>query len=247
MSHTPQSHFITKRDLPIVEDPEPYSVHPIPKESQVVLAQILNYMETKVKLPTVYSVSMAGGHHAKRTGARSQKQARQALFGFARRKAVVPTPSEEKCDGKRPREETTRPLTKYAALHPELMDLFRSFIESLGKGYIFEQVYVNYKVRCKPHLDSNNVGTSLLVGLGDYSGGESHLFTHGSENPPVTIDIKSNYCMFDGSKLLHSSGDFEGDRYSLVFFNSAKSETKTKTKAKAEKRQKQLVSADAWQ
>ena len=61
------------------------------------------------------------------------------------------------------------------------------------------------------HVDNNLVGTpSIAIGLGQYDGGR--LRVDGAQQP---LHIRDHAVVFDGAKL-HSSGLFNGDRWSLV-------------------------------
>ena len=93
------------------------------------------------------------------------------------------------------------------------MPLFEIFIKSHHPEFKFTSVYVNRNTVCKQHLDSRNVGESLLVGFGDYTGGETFLLE-------LQFDISKKSLIFNGSKIPHGSEPFIGTRYSLVFFNS---------------------------
>ena len=77
-------------------------------------------------------------------------------------------------------------------------------------------MYVNKNTVCKEHLDSKNVGESLLVGLGPYTAGRTILYI---DDKPKYFHIKTNSLIFNGSEILHKSEPVKGTRYSLVFFN----------------------------
>lgn len=77
----------------------------------------------------------------------------------------------------------------------------------------FTTVQVNYNYKTKPHIDKNNVGSSVIVGLGDYVGGD--VIVSGRR-----YDIKYRPLMFNGAKHIHSTSAYKGDRYSLVFFRT---------------------------
>ena len=85
----------------------------------------------------------------------------------------------------------------------------------LGKlicPFDFKTIQLNKNLVCPSHTDSNNVGYSMLVSIGDYGGGE------------IVIDnIKYNaYCnpiVFNGSLLEHYNNPISsGIKYSLVYF-----------------------------
>ncbi len=98
-----------------------------------------------------------------------------------------------------------------------MMYLFKKFIKSHYPSFKIRSVYVNKNTICKEHLDSKNVGESLLVGFGKYTGGQTILRTR-SDDKPKSFHIKTNSLIFNGSEIPHKSEPFKGTRYSLVFF-----------------------------
>jgi hypothetical protein len=101
---------------------------------------------------------------------------------------------------------------RYDEKFPEL----KKAIWELGKEIVpfkFSSVQVNYNYKTMPHIDKNNVGNSLIVGLGNYTGGD--LVVSGK-----SYNIKYNPVIFNGSIHLHSTKPFKGERYSLVFFKT---------------------------
>ena len=75
-------------------------------------------------------------------------------------------------------------------------------------------IAINRNAQFRPHKD-NGAGagqsTSLIVGLGNYTGGE--LMVEGSKK-----DIRYNPIEFDGWKQRHWTLPFSGERFSLVWF-----------------------------
>lgn len=95
----------------------------------------------------------------------------------------------------------------------------RLTVESLEHGILVERApsthcAVNCNAEFTPHVDSGK-GTgqslSMIVGLGDYAGGE--LFVEGK-----MFDIRYKPIEFDGWKLRHWTNRFNGERFSLVWF-----------------------------
>jgi len=72
---------------------------------------------------------------------------------------------------------------------------------------------MNY--RAGPHRDKNNVGDSVLVAFGDFTGGELEI--HEGDLSGVH-DIRHKPIQTDFSKVLHSVRSFEGNRISLVYY-----------------------------
>ena len=62
-----------------------------------------------------------------------------------------------------------------------------------------------------PHKDKNNVDTSIIFGLGDYTGGEVNV--EGQK-----IDIHYKIIEFDGKRKEHWTEFFKGDRYSIIMY-----------------------------
>jgi hypothetical protein len=164
---------------------------------------ILDYIYEELEDITLPLSYRKGGQkdtqgHRVRTGACSQKQARQTCFGYTYFQGKLQ-------------------LSSYSKKYPEMMELFDEFIDSHYPDLQFDSVYVNKNVKCKKHLDSKNAGVSLLVGLGDYTGGETILYIN---NKARKFNIQKNSIIFNGSEIEHKSLPFKGTRYSLVFFNS---------------------------
>lgn len=112
--------------------------------------------------------------------------------------------------------------SRYDKKFPEL----KKAIWDLGKKIVpfkFGTVQVNYNYKTKPHIDKNNVGESVIVGLGSYKGGD--LIVSGKR-----YNIQYKPLMFNGAEHLHSTSAYSGDRYSLVFFRTAEIGWKKKAK-----------------
>ena len=120
---------------------------------------------------------------------------RSATFGIVGRRCLAPDLSRHSCN----HVELFRLLMEYASKHVTVP---------------FTSIQVNQSYDCKPHLDSHNVGVSYIVGFGDYTGGR--LIIDGKSH-----DIQYRPVLFDGSKLVHSTTPFEGNRISIVYHSIA--------------------------
>lgn len=97
---------------------------------------------------------------------------------------------------------------KYPDIHNELFRLGRDVL-----GFQFTSIHINKNVVCPPHKDEKNVGESLIISLGDYSG--CKLIIEGEE-----YDTKYNPVIFNGAEKEHyNTDDLVGTKYSLVFYN----------------------------
>jgi len=84
----------------------------------------------------------------------------------------------------------------------------------------FTSITVNQNYKASKHRDKGNTGESYLVAFGDFTGGELEIHEgelkglHDVRTPLIT----------DFSKVEHSVRDFQGDRFSLVFYVAKKSQ-----------------------
>jgi len=104
---------------------------------------------------------------------------------------------------------------KYKILFEETMKYF--YHNSPEPDFKYSSIQYNKNHKCNKHIDKNNVGDSYIIGFGDYTGGR--LIIYDENNNKEYIDIQNKFYKFNGSKFYHETEEFEGDRYSLVFFN----------------------------
>jgi len=120
---------------------------------------------------------------------------------------------------------------------PCLTRLLASFIQHTRPGFPFTSIQVNKNYAARPHVDRNNLGTSLIVGLGEYEGGSlwvhddtgnveavldedvfsCHYYKSGNTYRGVELQVWNNIQEFDGNRLQFTR-PFNGERFSLVFF-----------------------------
>lgn len=97
--------------------------------------------------------------------------------------------------------------------HPEI---FKE-MERIGNIFCpikFSSIHLNHNVICPKHKDEKNVGKSVLVSFGEYKGGNIVI-----EN--TKYDAYLQPLLFNGALLEHyNTEDLEGDKYSLVYYNS---------------------------
>jgi hypothetical protein len=79
----------------------------------------------------------------------------------------------------------------------------------------YNAITVNQNYKSIPHYDKHNLGNSYLVAFGDFTDGD--LKIHGGDLSG-NHNIRYNPIKADFSKFLHSTDDWTGNRYSLVFY-----------------------------
>ena len=100
-------------------------------------------------------------------------------------------------------------------LRPKLLYLLKEFADKYV-DISYNAITVNQNYAAAPHYDKNNQGESFLVAFGDYTGGKLKIHEGPLEG---THDICHKPIKADFSKILHSVEPFQGNRYSLVFYN----------------------------
>jgi hypothetical protein len=105
-------------------------------------------------------------------------------------------------------------------LRPYLYKLLLDY----GKKFVkipWTSITVNDNYSAAPHRDRGNVGQSYLVGFGNYSGGELQMHEGDLSG---AHDIRHRPIITDFSAVLHSVKQWEGQRYSLVFYTAKDAE-----------------------
>jgi hypothetical protein len=106
-------------------------------------------------------------------------------------------------------------------MHPKTQrnrELIEAVVEEVRshrelRDICFTYIQINHNTISAPHTDNNLIGTpSTAMGLGHYVGGRLRL--EGAKQP---LHIRDHAVVFDGRKI-HSSGTFNGDRWSMVLF-----------------------------
>jgi len=77
--------------------------------------------------------------------------------------------------------------------------------------FSFNSIQVNRNLKCPPHKDKKNVGDSMLISFGEYTGGE--IVVDGTE-----YNAYHKPTIFNGSQLEHYNKDIVGDKFSIIFF-----------------------------
>jgi len=97
------------------------------------------------------------------------------------------------------------------------MELYRTILDIARKilpaEFEYDGITLNQNYKTAPHKDTGNRGESAIIAFGSYFGGNLVIDDH-------SISIKNRLTFFDGSKHVHSTEDFTGERFSLVFYKN---------------------------
>jgi len=121
----------------------------------------------------------------------------------------------------------TKPTIRYPAVVALLCQWLQARLPDEVKDFKFTSLNLNKNYAARRHRDGNNFGPSMIKGFGKYQHGELHVFPSDDraikdesklpESDRVTLDIRNNLAMFNGNSA-HEVSDYEGDRYSVVYF-----------------------------
>lgn len=106
--------------------------------------------------------------------------------------------------------------SKFTSDHPELWSALQEMAAYIDPDHRWTSVTLNHNVVCKPHKDARNDGLTMIIGLGDYTGGELCI-----EGQDIDINHKPHY--FNGFLHEHYNRAFTGDRWTLMFYSLRKS------------------------
>lgn len=100
-------------------------------------------------------------------------------------------------------------------------DLLRALINFGNKvvppGWEYTAITLNKNVRAKKHRDGNNVGRSVIVGIGDYTGGDLRVWNlAGTEH--ADLDLRDRPAMFNGALRAHETQPFDGERWTIIYY-----------------------------
>ena len=94
------------------------------------------------------------------------------------------------------------------------MDLYKlllTLIQQIDPLLDYDGIQLNQNYQTQPHKDKNNRGESLIIGFGDYEGGDLLV-------EEQAVSIKHRKVFFCGSLYTHATAPWTGNRYSIVFF-----------------------------
>jgi len=98
---------------------------------------------------------------------------------------------------------------KCPEIHDEIMRLGREICL-----FDFTSVQLNNNTVCPPHYDAKNMGSSMLVSFGDYTG--CNIVIEGT-----MYDARHKPIIFNGSERQHwNTNDLSGNKYSLVYYRN---------------------------
>jgi hypothetical protein len=109
--------------------------------------------------------------------------------------------------------------------HPELLRALVRFGNLIvPKGWTYQSITLNHGVKAKKHTDGQNNGRSVIIGIGDYTGGKVNIFAEDGTKRKG-YDVLDSPTMFNGAIYPHSTQPFKGERYTIIYFKQKKEGT----------------------
>lgn len=109
-------------------------------------------------------------------------------------------------------------LSRYSLKHPKVYEQLVEFGKVVcGSDFTFTSIQVNHNVTAPRHKDKGNVGKSIIISVGDYTGSQLGTCIDGID---TLYNTHNAPFMFSGSVVEHyNTPDLLGNKYSLIFYN----------------------------
>ena len=103
-------------------------------------------------------------------------------------------------------------------LYSDIEHSIINFIQKYYPSIQYNQILINKNNYFSMHKDKNNkIDKALLIGVGDYEGGELNL--HNDNGTIIKrVDIRMNPIIFANKTINHSVQPWNGDRYSIITY-----------------------------
>jgi hypothetical protein len=106
--------------------------------------------------------------------------------------------------------------------YPELLKCLAEFGNRVvPKGWTYEAITLNEGVKAKKHKDNKNSGDSVIIGIGDFSGGDIKVWDAEDKNGKAFV-LHDQPLMFNGATHYHQTTPFKGERYTMIFYKQKK-------------------------
>merc|ERR1719362_2752925 len=126
-------------------------------------------------------------------------------------------------------------VTSATQEYPHVTQMLNTWLKArcpaeVGGDFPCTSISLNCNYAARRHRDGNNAGPSMIKACGNFTGGQLAYFPDDDRSGPVedlchddriVLDIKEGLALFDGCRG-HEVDDFEGERFSLVFFSAGK-------------------------
>ena len=110
----------------------------------------------------------------------------------------------------------THGTSRFTKLYPEIYDELKLVINQIFPDFTYTSIQVNHNGIMDYHTDNNNMGDTVILSFGEYTGGNLVIKYNGVE---TEYDMNCRAVRFDASRIPHKvNDDLIGNKYSLVYF-----------------------------
>ena len=116
--------------------------------------------------------------------------------------------------------DTRHGIKEYATnkKNPELLKALADFGNTIVPlGWEYNGITLNHGVKAKKHKDTKNLGDSVIIGIGDFTGGDIEVWDENDKDPKI-FSLHDKPVMFNGGLLFHQTTPFKGERYTMIFY-----------------------------
>ena len=101
---------------------------------------------------------------------------------------------------------------------PDLLRALINFGNTIAPpGWRYTAITLNHGVKARAHRDTSNVGRSIIIGIGDYKGGDLRVWEH-DDAFYTDMDLHDRPTMFNGALRTHETQPFEGERFTIIYY-----------------------------
>ena len=119
----------------------------------------------------------------------------------------------------------TRRGWNYYKTNKKYPEVFKALIafgnQVVPKGWEYQGITLNHEVKSKKHIDGKNIGLSVIIGIGDFTGGEIKVWRP-DDTGGKNYDLHDKPVMFNGGVCPHETQPFKGNRYTFVFYKQGR-------------------------
>lgn len=109
-------------------------------------------------------------------------------------------------------------LSKYSIDYPDIYQALKEFGKIVCGDFEFDSIQVNHNVTSPRHKDKGNIGKSIIISVGDYTGSQLGTIQNDIE---IFYDTNNKPILFNGAVVEHfNTPDLKGNKYSIIFYNN---------------------------
>jgi len=118
------------------------------------------------------------------------------------------------------KDKPTHGISRFTNLYPEIYDELNTIIKQIYPDFTYTTIQVNHNGVIDYHTDTNNLGDTVILSFGEYTGGNLIIKNNNIE---IEYNMNCNSIRFDASLVLHKvNNDIIGNKFSLIYFTSKK-------------------------